>query len=487
MSSSPPIIPPSAIDENANPAWEVLRIAAPTVLTMASYTVMQFVDALMVSHIENVGPLNLAAQGNGGVCAFVPISFYFGLCGVVNTYVSQNLGAGTPRRGPAYAWNSLWIAVAWWVLILLPLAAAIPLLFTKMGHEPELVALESEYARILLVGGILTMASRGIAQFFYGVHRPVVTLVASVSGNIVNFVCNLLLVFGMYGFPKLGITGSAIGTLIGTFVEALIPFSVFLSSKYNTEFGTRSAWRFSTGHMKDIFRIGWPAALMFSNELICWAISMAGLAGAFGKVHNAASRIALQFMQLSFMPAIGISFAMTAIVGRCLGAGRPDLARQRVKLGVMMAMVYMAVCAVLFVIFRESFVSLFIDTSTDPVEREQILSIASTILIIAAVFQIFDGLGITLIGALRGAGDTVWPGVATIVLSWTCIVGLGSLIVWYDKAHGSKWGSIGPWMASGLYLVLLGIAIFYRFARGAWINKHILDEAAGGKTDGEPK
>ena len=99
------------------PLREVWSIAWPTVLTMTSYTVMQFADKLMVAQ---VGPLELAAQGNGGIWAFTPIAFAFGILTVVNTYVSQNLGAGTPENGPKYAWAAIWLSVALWIGLMLP-------------------------------------------------------------------------------------------------------------------------------------------------------------------------------------------------------------------------------------------------------------------------------------------------------------------------------------------------------------------------------
>ena len=107
---------PSPSSESAltprRPVAEVWSIAWPTVLTMTSYTVMQFIDKLMVGQ---VGPLEVAAQGNGGIWAFTPIAVAMGFLTVVNTYVSQNLGAGTPRNGPRYAWAALWISLAFWL------------------------------------------------------------------------------------------------------------------------------------------------------------------------------------------------------------------------------------------------------------------------------------------------------------------------------------------------------------------------------------
>lgn len=455
---------------------EMLRLSAPTVAAMTSYTLMQFVDALMVSRITPVDPINLTAQGNGGLWAFVPMSLFAGLTGVVNTFVAQNLGAGRPERGPAYVWNALWIGLAFWALALLPLAAFIPSVFAAMGHEPRLVELESSYARTLLVGGIITFAARAMMQFFFGMHRPGVPLLAALAGNSVNLLCNWLLIYGHWGLPEMGVAGAAVGTVIGTAVEAAIPMAIFLGPKFNRLYATRAAWRWSHSHVRDIFRLGWPPAMMFGNEMICWAVFMTHLAGGFGTHHAAAGFIVLRYMHLSFMPAVGFSFACTAAVGRCLGAGRPDLAVHRARVGLALAMAYMALCALAFVLFRHELVGHFVAAQSvqDPAmaaQAQAVTAVAVQLMIIAAVFQVFDGLGITLVGVLRGAGDTVWPGVATVVLAWTCIMGLG----WTLTRVAPHWESKGPWIAAAVYVIALGLALAWRFGTGKWKQGRLVE------------
>lgn len=460
--------------ETAHPMWEMVKLAAPTVATMLSYTVMQFTDAYMVSLIRPADPAYLAAQGNGGIWAFVPASAMLGLTGVVNTYVSQNLGAGRPERGPAYAWNALWLSVGAWVGVILPLAALLPWIFARMGHDARMVELESSYARVLMCGLILTLATRGMAQFFYGLHRPRIVFVAAVVGNLTNLGLNWVFIYGNLGCPALGITGSALATVIATGVELTLPLGLFLSRGYHERYGTRGAWRPSLAHVRDIARMGWPQGMMFGNEIVCWAIFMASYAGQFGAAQNAASWISLRYMQLSFMPAVGISFACTAMVGRALGARRVDLASRRARQGVMLSMMYMGACALAFLLFRERMIGVFLPEEHVATERALAVRVGGQIMIVAAVFQLFDGLGITLIGVLRGAGDTVWPGVLTIVLAWTCIVLGGGVVVRVWPAGGA----LGPWLAAGAYIILLGMGLLYRFASGRWREKHVLEESA---------
>lgn len=442
--------------ESKHPLWEIIKVATPSVATMTSYTAMQFIDALMVKAIDPSDGVYLSAQGNGGLAAWLPMSLSAGMVGVVNTYVAQHLGAGRPERGPAYGWNGIWIAAIFAVL-LVPYGLALPAIFAWSGHSARLVELETQYASVLIAGAFFSMAARAIAQYFYGMHCPGVILLAVLASNVVNVVLNYVLIYGSWGAPALGVRGAAIATVAGTAVELLIPMAVFLGPRFNRLYGTRAAWRPSLSHLREIWTIGWPGAITFGNEMICWAYFVVVLVAGFGEHHNTATWIAHRYMHLSFMPAVGISYAMTAIIGKCLGAKRPDLAQQRARLGIALSMGYMGLCGLAFVLLRGPMAGLF---STDAA----VLEIASSLILIAAIFQLFDGLGITIIGILRGAGDTKWPGVLTVVLSWGILAGGGHLAATLRP----EWGSLGPWSAAAAYIIVLGLCLGWRFARGKW-------------------
>jgi multidrug resistance protein, MATE family len=496
----------SSIDEH--PFREMVKIAAPVVIAMTSYTVMQSVDKIMVSRI-GPDPIYVGAQGNGGLAAFVPISIMMGCLTVINTFVSQNLGNKTPERGPAYAWAGVWLGVVAW-LVLIPYALFMPTMFSLMGHDEQRVELQSSYGQILVLGAIFTISARAFSQFFYGMHLPIVVLAAELGANVTNFVFNSLFIYGpqapapsgfavldswyaftastaqFLGLPRYGVQGAAMGTVIGTFVELLIPMAVFLSPKFNRLYATRRAWKPALKPVREIFRIGWPAGLMFGNEMICWGFFMVYLVGQFGPYHSNAGWIAHQWMSLSFMPAVGISVAITAIVGKCIGAGRPDLASRRAWLGLRLSVAYMGTMGVLFVIFREPMVRLFIDAQTPPEIQEQIIALGAKFLIAAATFQLFDAVAMSMSGALRGAGDTVWVGIATVILAWGVIVGGGLGIVRFFP----ELGSLGPWIAASAYIVCLSVVILGRFLTGKWKTIKIIERradpglAAGSTVDG---
>ncbi len=490
-----------------SPLREVWAIAWPTVLTMTSYTVMQFVDKLMVGQ---VGPLQVAAQGNGGVWAFSLIAFVLGLLTVVNTYVSQNLGAGQPEKGPDYAWAAIWLCLGIWLLFVLPYSALMGSIF-DLVHDAQLeglkqllarasgadllraqaeeariyklILLETQYARILLVGALILMISRALHHFFFGLGRPKVVTVSALCGNLTNVLVNYVLIFGDQGIPALGLpgvpgvaplglVGAALGTIAGTFVEAVVPLAIFLGPSLNQQLGTRARWRPRIDPIKDLVKIGLPAAIQTGNEIVCWSIFMSRLIGVFGTYHQTAGWIAVTYMHLSFMPAIGLSVAVTTLVGKYVGAGQHDMAIARARLGLIMAVIYMTACGLFFLLLRYELVGVFVggqDLSSR--DAEQILQIGATLMICAAFFQAFDAFGIIYTGALRGAGDTFWPGIVTVIYSWGFILGGG----WAMVTYFPELESAGPWIAAWIYILFFGVTMGWRFESGRWRSLKLLE------------
>ncbi len=471
---------------------------------MASYTLMTFTDKWLVSRL---GPELVGAQGNGGLAAWVPQSMMYGTLQIINTYVAQNMGAGRRERGAAYVWNGIWLSIIFW-LLLQPYTLLLPGIFALAKVDAQQAELATQYGRVLIYGCVLNMATRALSQFFFGTHQARVVMIAGIVANVINLFVAAVLVFGNGPIPEdlgrfgrvvgaigrwadiapMGIVGSAWGTVIATFVELAIPLAVFLSPRINAQFGTRRAWRWSWPHIRDIVRLGWPGGAMFANEMVCWGFFMVYLVSHFGKAHSSAGWIAHQYMSLSFMPAVGISVATTALVGKYIGMGRHDLAEHRFWLSLKFAAGYMGLCGIIFVVFRGPLIGLFIENDTAPGIASEIVRLGSMMLIATAAFQLFDAGAMVTSGALRGAGDTFFPGLATVVASWGIIVGGGLLMI--DQFP--KLESIGPWIAAAAYIFSLCVLLLGRFLTGRWRAIRLLEhspgaeptQAAGSTTDG---
>lgn len=501
--------------ERENAYLELLKIAAPSVATMSSYTVMQFVDKLMVARI-GPEPIYVAAQSNAGVLCWTLMTFCVGVAGVVSSFVSQNLGAGKPERGAAYAWTSMWISLAYWAAIMLPVLLLVPSLYGWLHADtPKLVGLEVDYAQVVIAGGVFTLMSKGLHNYFFGLHKAAVVMIAVVTANLINVFFSMVFVFGPGGFPlgeaagglweaiwpvfagithaaawvagvlgidPMGIRGAALGTVLANSFELLVPLAIFLGPGMARRYATRSSWRPNLACLKDLARVGWPGGVVFVNEMLCWSMLMIWLIPAGGRaratveglgeaavdqagmIANTTGWITLQWMHLAFMPAMGVSIAAQALVGKAIGAGRPDIAAHRTWLCLRVAMTYMAVCAVCFVLFREDLIGVFINAETDAETTAALLRLGGWMLIAVSVFQLFDAMALIMSAALRGAGDTVWPGVATVILSWSMVVGVGvSMVCWIPDL-----GALGPWIGASLYISLLGLVMTWRFLGGRW-------------------
>lgn len=454
---------------DAAPLRELLRQAGPTVATMASYTLMTFVDKLIVSRI-GPEPIYVGAQGNGGLASWVPMSVAAGTLTIIATFVSQNLGARKPERAPAYAWAGLWLGVLFWAVLLVPYSFFIPDVLRLAQVDPAQASLAAEYGRILTIGSVLTLGTRALSQFFFGLHRPGVVLVAGVIANVVNLVLTYGLVLGRLGLPAWGVAGSAYGTVIAGAIELAIPLAVFLGPRLNAHLHTRAAWRRCRKEMVEIVRLGWAGGAMFGNEMICWGYFMVHLVSHFGPDHATAGWIAHQYMSLSFMPAVGISVACTSVVGRRMGMRRPDLAAHRAWLALGLALAYMVACGIVFVVFRRSLVLAFVDPDTPPETVERLVRLGSAFLIATAAFQAFDAIAMTTSGALRGAGDAVVPGVVSVVLSWLVIVGGGTALT----LLAPNLESLGAWIAAATYIMLLSVFLLARFIAGGWKSRTVV-------------
>jgi len=429
-------------NEHVTSFREVIKLGWPASLSMLSNTLIKFVDGWMVSR---VGPAQFSAQFYGGMMAFVPESFLLGTLTVINTHVSQNFGLGRYRHCSRYAWAAIAVVIAFSAVVC-PLALAGRGIFEMLGHEEA--AYEALYFAYMVLSIPLTLSIRSIEQFFWGIHRSKIVLVGAVVGNLYNVGANYVLIFGKLGFPAMGLKGAAIGSVTAWTLQLALLMAVFLSRRLHAKFGTRLFRSVRWRQCSDILRVGWPAGLQFFIDMFGWSFGITILAGTFGLAHRFATTAVMRYMQVSFMPAVGIGIATTAIVGKVIGQQSAHLARRRAHAGVMVACAYMGACGLAFLLFRHAMVDFFLKIShmTDPtVSADDVIRIGGRVMICAAVFQLFDAVAIVYGGALRGAGDTLWPMCVTAVLTLTVIFGGGYLFVTYLPS----WQSIGPWAALG--------------------------------------
>ena len=380
----------------------------------------------------------------------------------VSTFASQSLGREQFRECSAYAWQGLWLAAAF-ALGGLALAPALGPVFALYGHAPGVTEQELTYGRIILLSVGPTVGAVALASFFNGIHKPWVTMFSALEANVINIVLNYCLIFGEFGFPEMGIAGAAWGTVAATAYRAIRLAATMCLPRYHDKFGCRHTWRWSRQRITALLRVGAPQGLQWLSDVMVWSLFVGWLIGTkFGTTALAASNIAWEFMGLAFMPALGVGHAVSAMVGRAIGQGNPALARRFVNIGLAITTLYMFAVAVIYFVGRDWLVAQFL--SADVPNRAEVIAAAGALLVCAAVFQVFDGAGMTYVSALRGAGDTAWPAGMFIISHWVLVIGGGWTIIYFFP----QWGPLGPWIAAASLIIVTAILLAWRWMRGPW-------------------
>jgi multidrug resistance protein, MATE family len=449
--------------EHARPLVELLRLAGPTVAQMASYTVMQFLDTWMLAHVGD-GITAPTAAANSGILAFAVISLGMGVLWVVNTLVSQAYGRKDYAACGQFLWQGVWFAAIFSVL-LWPALPFVGRAFALLGHEHQLVRMEALYLQIVVAASVLKLVGTAFAQFLLAVDRAAYVMIATIAGVAVNALVAWAVIFGKLGFEPSGVVGAAWAQNVGVGIEMLVLIAFAVHPKIRRSFNVIDL-RLRLREMKTLLKVGLPSGLQVVADVLAWGAFVNVVMGQFGTRGMAANNFVFRYMSVSFMPAFGIGIAVTALVGRYIGRGRPDIAMRRAHLGFAVTACYMLGCGVLFFLTRHTLIGLF---ATDP----EVLKLGATLLVFAAVYQLFDAMYLVYHGALRGAGDTFVPAVATACLCWGITVLGGYLVARY--AHGL--GPSGPWILALAYGVILGLFMFMRFRGGGW-RRIRLDTAA---------
>lgn len=431
----------------------LLRLAAPIIFVMLSRMLITTTDFIVVSRL---GTEAIAAISPASLLVFILICLGMGPSTSIQTFVAQSLGRRDFRATSAYAWQGFYIAAVFFVL-----SWPINLLnepFWKLFDQPAAIQrLEIEFCRIAFSCVGFSFICSSLEGFFGGVQRPMVCLVAILVSVVFNAVAAIVLVFGLFGFPNMGIRGAAIATVIAWAIRAVMLTAIFLSSEFNRSFHTRENWRFDIVKFRGILCLGGPVSAQWVLDLGAWWVFLTLLMARFGQNAMAASNVGLQLLNFSFMPAFGVGVALCSLVGHSIGEGRPDLAVRRARIGMLVNSLYMGAVGLTFLLVPGPLMGLF---SSDA----EVIRLGSIVLMWAAIFQLFDAAQITYTNALRGAGDTVWSAIIVTFHSWVVFIGGGYVIAKYLP----EWGIHGPWMTCTLAIILLGLLLWWRWARGAW-------------------
>jgi MATE family multidrug resistance protein len=428
----------------------MVRLAAPVALAELGWMAMTTVDTIMIG---GLGPAAIGAIGVGSSIYYSIAIFGMGLLLGLDTLVSQAHGAGDK----ADTHHSLAQGVYLALFISMPLTLLFLLIgpvFLWLGVNPEVSRLAAPFVNTLGLGTLPLLLYGAFRRYLQGIGHVRPVMAALISANAINWLFNWLLIYGHWGLPKLGVVGSALSTCLArVYMAAALLFSIWWFERKNEQ-GFRSILRPpDMRRLLQLMRLGLPAATQILMEIGAFGAA-AVLAGRLSAVAMAAHQIALNCAAVSYMVPLGISSAAAVAVGQSIGAGEPAKARRMGYIAVALGCTFMACSAVAFLVIPLPILTIY---TTD----SGVLATGVTLLAIAALFQLFDGLQTVLTGALRGVGKTT-------IAMWVNFAGywLFGLPVGYYLCFSRGYGVAGLWW--GLTIALIGISLTLL---GAW-RKH---------------
>ena len=430
---------------------EVWLLAYPAILSQVSVTTMGVVDSAMVGRL---GATELASVGFAGIWNWTLICAFLGMASVVQTFVSQDHGAGRGRQSGAWTWQGVWLLTPMVLLLAVTILLFAEPLLQALNLSPAMQPFAAEYLTIRAFGGVGLCLASIFLSFYRGIGDTRTPLAITVFVNILNVVLDYGLIFGRLGLPAWGVAGAATATVIAEWTSTAIVVFLLLRPRMRERFGTgpvRPCWK----DQVRLLRTGLPlggAALLEMSSFAAFLTFVAWM----GDSSMAASQAFVSLLSMSFMQAVGIGYAVATLVGRYRGAKdlpaatRSFYSSQKLAAGISMA------TGLVFIVFPEPLMRIF---TNDP----RVIELGRPLLLIGAFYEILDAFSIVADGALRGAGDTSAPFVARLLLAWLVQVPLAWLI-------GIHWeyGLTGAWLGSGIYMILLSTYLLYRFRSGAW-------------------
>jgi MATE family multidrug resistance protein len=409
--------------------------------------------------VGQLGAAELAAVSLGNSFFFVAMSIGIGFSTAITPLVAEadsehNFSRGKSAFKHGFVLCSI-LAIVLFALILL----AKPLMY-MMNQPQEVVVLALPYLDIIAISLVPLIIFQALKQFSDGMSLTKFPMYATIIANVINVFFNYVLIFGVWGFPKMGVVGAGIGTLIARFVMIMLMW-YFLNRLEKTKAYVKDLKLFVLEHsmLKKINSLGLPSALQMFFEVGLFTAAI-WLSGTLGKNPQAANQIALNLSSMTFMIATGLSVTAMIRVGNQKGLKRPVELRRIATSIFIMGLALAILFALIFLIFNNVLPTFYLDLNdlTHFADNQNVVEIASSLLIIAALFQISDSTQVVFLGALRGLQDVKIPTLITFFAYW--IIGFP---VSYFLGDASKYGSSGIWIGLLAGLTASSIFLYIRF------------------------
>lgn len=418
-----------------------LDLAIPVILAQIGQVTVNLADNMMVGH---VGTVELAASSFALNVFIVGMLFGLGITFGLTPLVGQSFTSHNRVNISSWLKNGVSVFFIASILICI-LMASVVFFMNNMGQTDEVVEMAVPYYLIQVSSMVPLMLFFSVKQFFEGVGNTKIAMAITILSNIVNIGLNYVLIYGKFGFPALGLNGAGYATLIS---RMLMPLIFILVIYHKKEFRTylTFAWTsdFDRKKISKLLSIGLPIGLQMVIEVLSFSLG-AIMLGWISKEALAGHQVAIGMASMTYMISFGLASGTTIRVSHAFGDGKRTELIRSIFASVHIVVAFMLLMGILFVVLRNYLPVLF---TTDPA----VIRIAASLLVVAAFFQIFDGLQVILLGALRGIADVRTPMflaffsymVVSLPISYLLafVFGIGAPGVWIGFVFGLSTASV---------------------------------------------
>ena len=444
-----------------------LKLAYPIILGMVGHTLVGIVDNIMVGRL---GPTELAAVSLGNSFVFIAMSFGIGFSTAITPLIAEADGKKNIEEGRSVFHHGLFLCTVLGISLFAIIFFAKPLI-SLMGQPQEVVDMAKPFLDIVAFSLIPLIIFQGYKQFADGKSETKYGMWANILSNVVHIIINYFLIYGIWIFPKMGIVGAAIGTVLSRIIMVIYMHYVLKSkAKFVPYFENFNFNQIKKSMLKKIANLGLPSSLQMFFEVALFTGAI-WLSGALGTTSQAANQIALSLASLTFMFAMGLSVAAMIRVGNQKGLKDYSKLQLVARSIFLLAIILEVVFALIFVAFHQYLPEIFVSSKQglNLAENQEVLKIASHLLLVAAVFQISDGIQVVVLGALRGLQDVKVPMYITFIAYW--VIGFPTSI--YLGLY-TNLGAIGIWIGLCAGLTAAALFLYIRFEK---LTKKLINTA----------
>lgn len=424
-----------------------LKLALPIMAGQVGQVLVNFIDNIMV------GQLGASALAAVSLAISIYISLMvvgMGISFALPPLVAQAHGMLKHRRISVLFKHSLLINVIYALICILIIEIGMPIL-DHLGQDPEVVALAKPYLRISGWTMIPLMIFQALRCHSDGLSETKPAMIATLVGNVFNVLFNYMLIYGKLGAPALGVEGAAFGTFLARILMIAIMIAIMMRWKDLWSYIRNADYKvYQAGVTKKLLSLGIPTSMQMFFEVTAFAAA-ALIMGTLGKTPQAAHQIAINLAAMTFLTCTGLGMAATIRVGNQLGQNNTSGLYKAGMSAIIQVVLFMLIAALLFIGLRDVLPQLYIDDKA-------VIKIASVLLIMAAIFQVSDGIQVVALGVLRGMQDVKVPMVITFLAYWVCGIPIS-----YIAARYLNLGPVGVWMGLVIGLTISAILLTRRF------------------------